>query len=51
MEVVGYISTCYTTLTATLDGKNLSEVLKEFGIRLFFLLQSHIQEYQYTISG
>ena len=51
VEVVGYISTCYTTLVATLDGKNLSEVLKEFGIRLFFLLQNHIQEYQYTIAG
>lgn len=50
-EVVAYLSMCHDTLAATLDGKNLSEVLMELGIRLFFLLQSHIFEYQYTAAG
>lgn len=50
-EVVDYIGSCYDTFTATLDGKNLFDVLTEFGIRLFYLLQSHILEYQYTAIG
>ena len=49
--MVAYLSACHDTLAATLDGKNLSEVLQELGIRLFFLLQSHIFEYQYTAAG
>ena len=49
--VVAYITSTINTMKTQLDGKNLSAMLLEYGIRLHKLIYEHLLQYQYDSIG
>jgi len=46
--VVSYINQCITQIKKTVDGENLTEVLRELGIRFHRVVYEHLLQYQYN---